>query len=441
MQRLGRTCSALALLIGATVVPGCGGPTNLTQVANDLQTALMSMPGVADAWVFHDETYAEGFTFNVAVDAPTATRSELIAIADRIADVRISLIANYTQNVELWVTPDKPVTIRRNSHLDSAQMADDAERLRVIAEGTDGRIDWFRGDDGAANQLSVTESHTPGAALLDAVGRTAGATGLTMSVSPASPSPRTPRMSVSFPLRAQSQTSVEQFLDSVGVDVFGLRIADDGVSALQALVPADPAAAEQELSTVIEASKPVATSPMWLAWYTPSAVGGVPMFGGVVKIGDCSAPAAQIRQAALQTGHNNISTLQARLQSTLDNCTTPEATHTEWTPAPPLPLSTSPTTTLDQSRATDGVPTTGTATTVERLTPVSTGNATRSTPAVSPVRLPLPARSPGMVPSPAAGLDPFGPPPGSAQAAGPNGPPQPPAAPHRSTSRTARSTR
>lgn len=434
MRRLGRTCSALALLIGATVVPGCGGPTNLTQVANDLQAALMTMPGVADAWVFHDETYAEGFTFNVAVDAPTATRSELIAIADRIADVRISLIANYTQNVELWVTPDKPVTISRHSHLDPAHMADDAERLRVIAEGADGRIDWLRGDDDAVNQLSITESHTPAADLLDAVRQTAGDTGLTMSVSPSSPSPRTPRMSVSFPLHAQRQAAVEQFLGSVGVDVFGLRIDDDGVSALQAMVPADPTVAERELSAVIDASGTVATDPMLVAWYTPSAVGGVPLFGGVVEVGGCSAPAAQIRQAALGASHDDTSTLQSRLQSKIDSCVTPEPIHTEWTPPEPEVLPPSPPTTLSQHRATVSVLATDIATAgAERLTPAPTGDATRDTPFARPVRLRSPLGSPGMGPRPAAAGDPT--------ATDPGGPPHQPTAPHLPASRTARSGR
>lgn len=433
MRRLGRTCSAFALLIGATVVPGCGGPTNLTQVANDLQSALMTMPGVADAWVFHDETYAEGFTFNVAVDAPTATRSELIAIADRIADVRISLIANYTQNVEFWVTPDKPVTVRRHSHLDPAQMADDAERLRVIAGSADGRIDWFRGDDGAVNELSVSESHTPAADLLDAVRQSAGDTGLTMSVSPSSPSTRTPRMNVSFPLSAQSQASVGQFLDSVGVDVFGLRIDDDGVSALQAMVPADPAAAERELSTVIEASKAVAANPLLVAWYVPSAIGGVPLFGGAVEVADCSVPAAQIRQAALRTGHDDISTLQERLQSKIDTCVTPEPIRTEWTPPEPEALSPSPPITLSQRGTTLSAPAAHTTTAVVRPIAAPTGGATRDTPIVRPVRLPSPLRSPGMRPRPAAAGDPI--------AADPGDAPHHPSAPHRSTSRTARSGR
>lgn len=440
-RRLCRAGSALTLLIGATVLPACGAPTNLTEVADDLQATLMSMPGVTDAWVYPDESYAEGFTFNITVDAPAATRSELIAVADRIADARIRLIANYTQNVDFWVMPDKPVTLRRQSHLDSAQIADDAERLRVIAAGADGRIDWFRGDDSTVNQLSVTDSHTPGADLLDTVRRTAGDTGLTMSVSPASPSPRTPRMSVAFPLSAQAQTSVEQFLGSVPVDVFGLRIDNDRVRAVQAMVPADPAIAEQELSTVIDASRAVAAGPMWLAWYVPSAVGGVPMFGGLVEIGDCSVPAAQIRQASLQPGHDDASSLQARLQSKAGTCTAPEAGHIEQnsplatvSPSPPSILVRKP------ARATSTPDITTTAT---RPIPVATGNSTSR--AARPARVPAPSavRFPTRtIPLPAAGLGPTAPPPvGGTPAAGPSGPPHSPTGAHRPAKGTARSGR
>ncbi|PND54465.1 hypothetical protein CRM90_27905 [Mycobacterium sp. ENV421] len=295
---MGRALSALALLAGAAAVPGCGGPGNLTQIANNLQSALVSMPGVTDAWVYHDESYADGIAFNVAVDVPDATRSQLVAVANRIAETRISLVSNYIEDVEFWVTPDQPVTVRRQSHIDPAQMADDAERLRVIAAHTDGRIDWFR-DDAAANQLAVTDSRTPRSDLLETVRRTAGDTGVTLTVSPASPSPRTPRMRVSFPLSAERRNSIEQFLETVPVDVFGVRIADGGVRALQVMVPADPAVAEQRLSTVIHESRAAAAGPMWLAWYVPSALGGVPMFGGLVEVHDCSVAATEIRQASL----------------------------------------------------------------------------------------------------------------------------------------------
>ncbi len=127
-QRRGiRVVSAVALLAGVTAVaPGCGAPGSLTQVANDLQAALLSMPGVSDAWVYHEESYAEGVIFNIAVDVPAATRQQLVDIADRIDTNRIGLISNYTQNVEFWVTPNRPVTLRRQAHFDPSQVADDA---------------------------------------------------------------------------------------------------------------------------------------------------------------------------------------------------------------------------------------------------------------------------------------------------------------------------
>lgn len=398
------------------------------------------MPGVADAWVYHDESYAEGITFNVAVDVATATRSQLIAVADQISATRITTIANYTQNVEFWVTPDKPVTIRRQSDLDAVQVADDAERLRVIAADADGRIDWFRGDGGAVNQLSVTDGQTPGADLLDAVRRSAGDTGLTMSVSPASPSPRTPRMSVAFPLSAQSETSVEQFLDAVPVDVFGVRIDNNGVRALQVMVPADPAVAERELTTVIDASKTVAAGPMWLAWYVPSVVGGVPMFGGVVEVGDCSASAAQIRKASSQSSQEDTATLQDRLQSEVDTCTAPAAISAEVAQPPTKVFSPSPTITLVPHRPTLSVRTTASAPGVDYPRPVSTAGATSGSSRAMPTRLPSPVRFPSTAPLPAAGQNPSALP----AAGGPitsSGPPHSPTSPHRAPHQTARSGR
>ncbi|MCV7177610.1 hypothetical protein [Mycolicibacterium sphagni] len=429
MRRMSRACSALALLIGATVLPGCGGPANLTEVADDLQTALMAMPGVTDAWVYHDENYAEGVTFTIAVDVPTATREQITAVADRIAATHTALVSNYTQNVEFWVTSDKPVTITRQSRVDAGQIADDAERLRAIAANADGRIDWFRDDDGDVNQLSFTDSRTPDADLVDVVRQTAGDTAVTMSVSPSTPSRQTPRTVVSFPLSANDQTAVQQFLDTVGVDVFGVRIDGGRVQALEATVPADAAVAEQKLSSVIDASRGVAARPMWLAWYVPSALGGVPVFDGVVEVGDCSAPAAQIRRASTRTTPDAGSTLQARLQSKADTCTTADPVRTgrtQPTQAAPSPV---PTTPLGQRNAPDATRVPEVASTVQRSTTAispcgtaqfapacvaaSSGSNGATTTNTGPVRLPWPDGAPhDFTPRPAAGIDPTNPPSG-----------------------------
>jgi hypothetical protein len=381
-------------------------------MADDLQTALMSMPGVSDAWVDQDDSHAEGVTFNIAVDVPDATHDQIVDIADRIAAIRISPVTNYTQNVEFRVMPDKPVTISRQSHVDAGQIADDADRLRVIAAGADGRIDWFRSDDNAVNELAFNQSHTPGADLLDVVRRTAGNTGLTMSVSPSAPSRQTPRMITSFPLSAQGEKSIVQFLDTVPVDVFGVRIDTGGVRALQAMVPADPAVAEKQLATVIDASKAVAERPMWLAWYVPTAVGGVPVFGGVVEVGGCSAPAAQIRQAAQRVNHQDAAPLQTHLQSRADTCAVPDPIPSASTLSPPESISSSPTSVSDHSPAPDSVPADVTGVPI-RPAPVPTSNPTsgNGTSVAVPVRMPSPARqSTPSVPLPAAAQDPTGPP-------------------------------
>ncbi|QEN15001.1 hypothetical protein ACRDU6_22020 [Mycolicibacterium sp. ELW1] len=438
MRRWGRTFSAVALLAGAAVIPGCGGPGNLTEIANNLQSELMSMPGVTDAWVYHDQSYADGIVFTVAVDVPDATRPQLVAVASRIAETRISLVSNYIEDVEFWVTPDKPVTVRRQSHVDPAQIADDADRLRVIAAHTDGRIDWFR-DDADANQLTVTDSHTPGSDLLDTVRGTAGDTGLTMTVSPSSPSPRTPRMRVSFPLSAEDQNSVEQFLDTVPVDVFGVRIDHGGVSVLQAMVPADPAVAEQKLSTVIQESRAAAAGPMWLAWYIPSAVGGVPMFGGVVDVHDCSVAAAAIHQASLRSEPQETHSLQDRLQSMIDTCAAPEQVSAD-VAAPPIqqPGYPSPPTPLVQRQVPDRVriPESVAVAVADRAAPSGT-TAGRSSPAGA-VRPPLPPRTGSTVPRPASAVNPGVPQPDTGPAITAGGPPRPATAPHRLTSRSAR---
>ena len=162
-RRLTRTLSAIALLAGiAAVAPGCGSPANIAQAADALQTTLASMPGVSDAWVYHDESYAQGVAVNIAVDVSNATREQVADVADRIDATRFGLIANYAQNVQFWVTPDRAVTLQRHNQLDAAQIADDTERLRQIATGTDGRIDWFRSDDGTVNQLAFSQTDRPG---------------------------------------------------------------------------------------------------------------------------------------------------------------------------------------------------------------------------------------------------------------------------------------
>ncbi|MCV7219003.1 hypothetical protein H7J51_27460 [Mycobacterium crocinum] len=429
MRRIRRTISALTLLAGAAVASGCGGPGNLAHVANNLQSALISMPGVADAWVYHDESYAEGVVFTVVVDVPTATRSQLIAVADRIAGTRISQISNYTEDVEFWVTPNKPVTVRRESTIDPVQMADDAERIRTIAAHTDGRVDWFRDDDGDT-RLSVTESHTPGSDLLSTVRRTVGDGDVTMTVSPAAPSPLTPRMRVSFPLSQQAHTSIERFVDTVPVDVFGMRIDNNGLRVLQAMVPADPAVAEQELSTVIRESRAVSAGPMWLAWYVPSALGGVPMFGGLVEVRDCST--ARIHQASLRSNDEEGISLQARLQSMIDTCAMPEQVATEVgqpqvdtgvSPSPPTPLA---------RRQTPASARTVILPAIADLR-TSAGNTASHTSPAHAVRRPLPASAP----PPAAAVTAIAPA-GSGPVSTPGGSPHPATAPHRSTTRTAR---
>ncbi|WP_167103530.1 hypothetical protein [Mycobacterium sp. DL592] len=323
-RRTTRIASAVALLIGVTATaPGCGSPGSLTQVANDLQSSLLSMPGVADAWVYHEESYAEGVIFNIAVDVPTATHQQLVDIADRIDSNRIGLISNYTQNVQFWVTPDRPVTLRRQAHFDPTQAADDAAELRTMAAGTDGRIDWFRSDDGTTNQLSIDQGHGPGDVLLDVVRHTADQTGLTVSVSPVTPSRQNPRLVVNFPFTADQQTAVTRLVDQVPLDVFGMRVDTGAVRAMEVMTH-DPATAEQDLTAVIEASKPVAAEQMWLAWYYPT-FGGAPAYGGVVEVHGCSVhPVAGVQSVAQHMGNEGgISTLQARLQAKIDTCPSP----------------------------------------------------------------------------------------------------------------------
>ena len=149
--------------------PRVDRPANIAQAADALQTTLASMPGVSDAWVYHDDSYAQGVAVNIAVDVSNATREQVADVADRIDATRFGLIANYAQNVQFWVTPDRAVTLQRHNQLDGTQIADDTERLRQIATGTDGRIDWFRSDDGTVNHLAFSQTDRPGTAILDAV--------------------------------------------------------------------------------------------------------------------------------------------------------------------------------------------------------------------------------------------------------------------------------
>jgi len=339
-RRLTRTLSAIALLAGiAAVGPGCGSPANIAQAADALQTTLASMPGVSDAWVYHEESYAQGVIVNIAIDVSNATPDQIANVANRVDATKFGLIANYAQNVEFWVTRDRAVTLQRHSQLDAAQIADDTERIRQIAAGTDGRIDWFRSDDGTVNQLSFDQSHSPGTAILDAVRDAAGGTGLSVLVSPVAASRQTPRMMVNFPIDAAEQTSVFNVVDTIPANVLGLRFDSGGLKALEVVAP-NPATAEQDLSKVISATDAVSARPMWLAWDLPTFDGGAPAYGGVVKIGDCSqAPASAIEAVAQRTG-DGISTLQSRLQSKLDSCGAPAPlpaqSQSTSAPAPPV---------------------------------------------------------------------------------------------------------
>ena len=321
-RRLTRTLSAFALLAGMAVVPGCGAPTNIAQAADALQTTLASMPGVSDAWVYHDESYAQGVAVNIAVDVSTATREQIADVADRIDATRFGLIANYAQNVQFWVTPDRAVTVDRHNQIDATQIADDSQRLRQIATGTDGRIDWFRSDDGSVNQLAFSQTHRPGTAILDAVRNAVGGTELSVTVSPVAATLETPQMMVNFPLDAAEQASVFRVVDAIPADVLGLRLDAAGLEALE-VVAQDPATAEQDLSTVITATGAVSARPMWLAWYLPTFPGGAPAYGGVVKIGNCSQEPAPAVQTVSDRTDDDVSTLQSRLQATLDNCGAP----------------------------------------------------------------------------------------------------------------------
>ena len=341
-RRLTRTLSAIALLAGiAAVGPGCGSPANIAQAADALQTTLASMPGVSDAWVYHDDSYAQGVAVNIAVDVSNATREQIADVADRI---------------------------------DATQIADDTERLRQIATGTDGRIDWFRSDDGTINQLAFSQTDEAGTAILDAVRNAVGGTALSVSVSPVAASRQTPQMMVNFPLDAAEQTSVFNLVNAIPADVVGLRFDAAGLEVLE-VVAHDPATAEQDLSTVITASDAVSARPMWLAWYLPTFAGGAPSYGGMLQISDCSQePAAAIRPVADHANDHGVSTLQLQLQSKLDTCSAPASA--------PLPIQSPSTSTATPGQTPPVTPVTD-AVTPNRLRDAS-----------EPAGLPQPSRSP-----------------------------------------------
>ena len=324
-RRLIRTLCAVALPVAVSALsPGCGAPKNLAQAADVLQAGLTSMPGVSDAWVYHDETYAEGVVFNIAVDVSTATREEIIDVADRIRATRIGLIANYSQNVGFWVTQDRAVTVQRHGQLDAAQIADDSARLREIAAATDGRITWFRSDDGAVNRLSFDKTRSSGVNILDAVRNTMGDSAVSVSVSPVSVSRQTPRMVVAFPLDATEQASVFTFLGAIPADVVEMRIDSGAVRALEVVTP-DPTTAEQDLSAVVTASAGVSPGPVWLAWYFPTFPGGAPAFGGVVHVTGCSRqPVPEVERVSKSSQDDGLSSLQLRLQTKIDTCPAPQ---------------------------------------------------------------------------------------------------------------------
>lgn len=323
-RRLSRTLAWLALLAGvAAEAAGCGTSLVDARSVDNLQAALTSMPGVTDAWVYHEESYSQGLAMNVAVDVSTATPDQIAAVADRIRAVQLSLAHNYTQNVEFWVTSDRAVTVERHSWLDSRQIAEDSERLREMATGTDGRISWFRSDDGADSRLSFDESHSSGADLLNLVRRTIGQTAVTVAVSPSPAARQSPQMLVGLPLDPDAQRAVLDAVEAMPTPVLGLRVDHDAVSVLQVVVPG-PDRAERDLLDVIAASRTVTARPLWLAWYFPTFAGRAPAFGGIVQVGECATvPAAVIHDASMRLGEDDATTLQSRMQSTIDDCQAP----------------------------------------------------------------------------------------------------------------------
>lgn len=141
-----------------------------------------------------------------------------------------------------------------------------------------------------------------------------------MSASPTTPSRQNPRLVVNFPFTSDQQTAVSRLVDQVPLDIFGMRVDTGAVRAME-VVTHDQATAEQDLTAVIEASRPVAAQQMWLAWYYPT-FGGARAYGGVVEVHDCSVqPVAGVQNVAQHMGNEGgISTLQARLQAKIDTC-------------------------------------------------------------------------------------------------------------------------
>lgn len=336
-RKVSRSVAAVALLAGVSA--GCGALPNDARSVDNLQATLTSMPGVTDAWVYHEESYSQGLVVKIAVDVSTATSDQIAQVAERIGAVQLGMVDNYSQTVEFWVTPDRAVTVERNSRLDSRQIADDSDRLREMAAGTDGRISWFRSDDGMDSRLSFEQSHSSGPDLLNLVRRTVGRSEVTVTVSPNSAARPSPQLLVGLPLDPDAQRLVFDSIEAIAVPVLGVRVDRDALSVLQVVVPGTDSG-EGALLDAVAASRKVAARSWWLAWYFPTFAGRAPAFGGIVHIGDCATvPAAVIHDASMHhAGDDDGTSLQARVQSQIDNCpasmpaTTPSAGST---PGPP----------------------------------------------------------------------------------------------------------
>ncbi|MGY4709921.1 hypothetical protein ACXDF8_10275 [Mycolicibacterium sp. CBM1] len=348
VRRLRRTASVLAVTACvAAVAPGCGAQQNLAHVASEIQASLLSMPGVTDAWVYHETSDAQGIVVNISVDVSTATAAEIAAVAGRIRSTRVPLIANYLQNVQFWVVPNRPASVSRHSRLDPVQVADDSVRLRALAANLDGTIDWFRGDDPGIDELAITGGDADAVDVLDSV-QAAGVTA-TVSVSPESASRRTPRMLVAFPLQPEQQASILEFLASTPADIVGVEIADNAVRELEIAV-SNPAGVVEDLAAVIDSAAAVTSRPLWVRWYGLGTPAGPLVFGGSVEIQSCSAlPAVEPVSQRLGVADD----LQRRVQSAVCGASNPSPPNTGDTqPAPPL----SPAATVTLSAATSPTP-------------------------------------------------------------------------------------